>query len=210
MNKPFSVQPEWCATLPLQQQSVLFLGARGPDGIAKDHPCKGVQVAYRGCVFKAGKWGRLLEWGEKADGFMSLDVFADPTRWGQLVDTFFRNVDSLPHHYLMHLIHGAQILGYHHPDERFRARWREFYFRAVDDMHLMPESVEEMDDRLSDWHCEHWGTGRSPEASGTARTRECATCGAPLYPLSRCLASACGGTGRAPEASSPTKETDAK
>ena len=46
-----SVQPTWCTMLPLQQQSVLFLASRGPDGVAKVHPCKPVIIAYRATVF---------------------------------------------------------------------------------------------------------------------------------------------------------------
>jgi hypothetical protein len=70
-----SVQPEWCRALPLQQQSVMLLAARGPDGVTKMHPCKGVVVAYRGCVLLAAKYGRELRFGERADSFMSLDAF---------------------------------------------------------------------------------------------------------------------------------------
>lgn len=153
-----SVQPAWCASLPLQQQSVLLLAARGPDGIAKDHPCKAIQVAYRGCVFLAGKYGRLLEWGERADTFMSLDVFSDGEAWATLTRAFFKHCDSLPHHYLMHLMHGAQILGYKHPDHRFRSRWIMFYRAMVEDLHLVTESEESMDVRLGDWQRKHWGT----------------------------------------------------
>lgn len=35
-------------------------------------------------------------------------------------------------------------------------RWRYFYGRCCDDMHLMPESEEQMDARLSDWGRKHW------------------------------------------------------
>jgi hypothetical protein len=128
-----------------------FLAARGPDGIAKSHLCKPVVVAYRACVLVAARRKRLLEWGEKADTFMSLDVFADDTAWGIVVHDFFQNIDELPHHYLAHLMHGAEILGYKHPDKRFRDRWREFYYQMVGGLHLMPEDETEMDDRLNDF-----------------------------------------------------------
>jgi len=154
--KQLSVQPEWCWYLPLQQQSVLFLAARGPDGVAKASPCKAVQVAYRASVFMAGRFGRMLEWGEKADSFMSLDVFAVPSLWNGAVDDFFKHGDSLPHHYLMHLMHGAQILGYKHPDKRFSERWFAFYLRMVEDLHLHTESESEMDHRLGDWDRRYW------------------------------------------------------
>jgi hypothetical protein len=154
-----SVQPLWCLSLPLQQQSVLLLASRGPDGISKNHPSKAVHIAYRGSIFLAAKYGRLLEWGEKADSFMSLDVFggqfSEPD-WAYAVKMFFDFIDELPHHYLMHLMHGAQILGFKHPDARFRDRWIAFYLKMVEDMHLAPETESEMDRRLGDWGRSHW------------------------------------------------------
>jgi len=151
-----SVQPSWATALPLQQQSVLFLAGRGPDGVSKHHPCKPVHIAYRGCVFVAAKYNRLLEWGEKADSFMSLDVFADPLQWGAAVEAWFDHNGSLAHHYLLHFYHGAEILGYKHPDARFRDRWSEFYRRACEAMHVNPETEKQMDQRLGDWGREHW------------------------------------------------------
>lgn len=140
----------------MQQQSVLLLAARGPDGIPKEHPCKRLQVSYRACVLKAAYYGREMEWGEKADTFMSLDEFANDRLWEAIVTTFFRFADQLPHHYYMHLIHGAEIIGYKHPDARFRMRWREFYRRCVEEFHLQMETEAEMDGRLCDWGREAW------------------------------------------------------
>lgn len=157
-----SVQPLWCLALPIQQQSVLLLGARGPDGIAKAHPAKAVQRAYRGSVLVAAKYGRSLHYGEKADTFMSLDEFADDLQWLTVVTQFFQHADDLPHHFYMHLIHGAEILGYKHPDERYRARWSDFYQRCVKDFHLTPETEADMDMRLSDWEREYWQTSSVP------------------------------------------------
>jgi hypothetical protein len=145
-------------TLTMQQQSVLFLAARGPDTAAKYHPCKPVVRAYRATVLMAAKYGRQLNWGERADTFMSLDVFADDAAWEVAVDEFFNVWSELPQHYLSHLMHGTQILGYHHPDRRFRERWHSFYLRCVDEYHLRPESKSDMDQRLGDWERKHWGS----------------------------------------------------
>jgi hypothetical protein len=159
-SKPLkSVQPHWCVELPIQQQSVLFLAARGPDGVAKIHPCKAVQRAYRASVLLAARYGRLLNFGEEADSFMSLDEFANDEYWQQNVDMFFSTADSLPHHFFMHLLHGAEILGYKHPDIRFRERWHAFYLRSVEEFHLSPETEEQMDARLSDWNRGLWEEG---------------------------------------------------
>ena len=94
MREEVSVQPAWCRTLPLQQQSVLLLAARGPDGIAKTHPCKKVQRAYRATVLVAAKFNRLLVWGEIGDSFMSLGQFANELVWSFIVQEFFQHVDE--------------------------------------------------------------------------------------------------------------------
>lgn len=153
-----SVQPSWAAKLPMQQQSVLFLAARGPDTARKHHPCKPVVRAYRATVLVAAKRGRLLNWGEPADTFMALDVFADDGAWDQAVRDFIDHWSEMPQHYLAHLMHGAEILGYKHPDPRFRKRWYEFYLRCVDQYHLRPETEQQMDKRLGDWGREYWGS----------------------------------------------------
>lgn len=154
-----SVQPEWCRALPLQQQSVLLLAARGPDGIAKAHPAKEVHRAYRGTVLMAARYGRMLAWGEQADSFMTLHVIANEGLWDAAVAAFFRHSDDLPHHYLMHLYHGAAIIGYKHPHEStFGVAWRRFYLAGCRDLHLNPETEEQLDARLNDWGQEEWAS----------------------------------------------------
>ena len=151
-----SVQPEWMKALTLQQQSVLFLASRGPDGIAKDHPCKDIQRCYRATVFLAARYGRQIRGvidGE-GDSFMSFEKF--DAGWMETVKAFLHTIDELPHHYIAHLAHGAQILGYKHPAAIFRSRWLFLYEQIVADMHLTPETEEEMDERLSDWGHEDW------------------------------------------------------
>lgn len=151
-----SVQPEWCMDLSLQQQSVLLLASRGPDGIPKSHPCKDVQRAYRGTVLVAGRYGRLLYLGEAADTFMSMDLIANQREWARVVKAFFHEVDSLPLHFVMHLLHGAEILGYKHPDWIIRERWSHFYQEGVRELHLAVETEDQMDARLADWGREEW------------------------------------------------------
>lgn len=148
-----SVQPEWCRALSIQQQSVLFLAARGPDGVRKQHPCKAVVRAYRACVLKAASRRRLIRPDEPGDSFMDARPLA-PGRadvWYQEVQRYFDSVDELPHHYHLHLLHGAQILGDHHPDEHLRTLWGQFYMLGCADMHMTPETKEDMDFRLNDF-----------------------------------------------------------
>lgn len=114
--------------------------------------------AYRGTVLVAAKYGRPLNLGELSigDDFMSLDRFARWDTWNADRDAYFAYIDELPHHYHMHLMHGAQILGYKHPQAEFRSRWLSFYQESVHDLHLNIESENEMDHRLNDWERVHW------------------------------------------------------
>jgi hypothetical protein len=146
-----SIQSTWCLELPLQQQSVLFLASRGADGINKTHPCKDVQRAYRATILTAARKGRMMEWGEKGDGFMCLSLFSHVEAWLSVCDRFFASVDSLPHHYYMHLLYGAEVVGYRDPRIDFRERWLCFYLRGVEELHLQPESEYQMNARLNDW-----------------------------------------------------------
>jgi hypothetical protein len=153
-----SVQPNWCLELTLRQQTVLLLATRGPGGIADAHPCRDVQRAYRASMWNSPRFGRQLEWGEVsvADGFMSLSLFSDDRQWGVVVNQFFQRVDELSHHFLMHLIGGVEILGYKHPDPRFRARWASFYVRSATELHMTGETEAEMDARLGDPDLADW------------------------------------------------------
>ena len=151
------VLPDWMADLPMQQQSVLLLALRGPDGDPKRTPFKDLLRAYRGTVLNAARYGRLLAFGEKADSFMSLDLFADFAQWKVAVELFVEDMaDGSNLHHYTHFMHGAEILAYKHPDQRFRDRWILCYKLMVGRLHLTPESEVEMDERLSDWNREGW------------------------------------------------------
>lgn len=156
------ILPDWMIKLPMQQQSVLILGLRGPDGIRKNHPMKDLQRHYRGTVLKAAKFGRSLKLGEKADSFMSMEYICNPgdfdlwPKWTEMIKEYFYYIDELPHHFHLHLMHGAQILGYKHPNYIVRSSWSMFYYACVDDAHLNVETEEQMDARLCDWNHQYW------------------------------------------------------
>lgn len=68
----------------------------------------------------------------------------------QLVDQYLRELDAIPHHFQLHFLHAAEIVGYKHPVDRVRAWWFQAYTRLVHDMHLWPETEEQLDRRLGD------------------------------------------------------------
>lgn len=153
-----TVFQEWMFPLPMQQQSVLVLACRGPDGVGKFHPTKKIVARYRATVLKAAYLGRAMKVDEyDKTTFMSLEKFSDQLHWNdEVMAPFLSHVDEIPHHYYMHLMHGAEIIGYKHPDFLFRRRWFEFYEVCCRDLHLNPESKLEFHARLNDWNRAHW------------------------------------------------------
>jgi len=66
------------------------------------------------------------------------------------LELYLKTVDELPHHFQLHFMHAAEILGYKHPIKETRLWWNMCYKKIVNDAHLYPESEEQMDKRLSD------------------------------------------------------------
>lgn len=174
-----AAQQDWVLRLTIMQQSVLMSGIRGPDGIRKDHPVKVFMRWYRRCVLlsafdRVALSSPISRGGGSFTGPLPHNCGVEPhydERWGDdynqrafgeyqqraeldaltgAKDAVFRSVDELPHHFWLHLVHCSEILGYKHPDEKIRAYWHDFYNRACEDMHMWPETEEQMDLRLSD------------------------------------------------------------
>ena len=168
-------QQDWVCELPLMQQSVLFAAIRAPDGIPKNHPVKVLMRWYRRCVLLSAFDGQPFhdpfeKGGGSFTGPFTQDharQFCPPysDRWyfsanlrplvrqeafDYMRKVYLCHVDELPHHFQLHLMHAAQIVGYHHPVPETAEWWLTFYNMIVNDAHLFPESKELMDKRLSD------------------------------------------------------------
>lgn len=150
-----SVVQDWVASLPMMQQTVLLTAIRGPDGLPKYHPAKWVLRWYRRCILLSALDGKVLtDPIENTGGSFtgpSVDEGAHATQqMDQRVTDYLRSLDEVPHHFQLHLLHAVEILGYKHPDDAIRGWWQLVYFRLVHDMHLWPESEEQLDLRLGD------------------------------------------------------------
>jgi hypothetical protein len=151
-----SVVQDWVAELPMMQQTVLLTAVRGPDGLPKYHPTKFVLRWYRRCILLSAMDGRVLADPIDPSGGSftgpSGEVGHDDWRWSldDRVTEYLRALDEVPHHFQLHLMHAVEILGYKHPDLLTRDWWHGVYVRLVHDMHLWPETEEQLDARLSD------------------------------------------------------------
>lgn len=167
-----SVVQEWVGELTMMQQTVLLTCIRGPDGMAKYSSPKYVARWFRRCVVLSAIDGKVLDSPillgggsftgpsipidetsftmEAMEELFAASMFPWEDSMVKVVDNFVRDEDCIPAHYMAHIRHGAEILGYKHPDERIRKWWNQFYLRLVNLLHLHPESEAELDLRLGD------------------------------------------------------------
>jgi hypothetical protein len=164
MNIQRSVLQDWVMQLPLMQQSVLLTAVRGPDGIDKYHLVKYLVRWYRRCILISALDGVVLDrpYDERGGSFTGPSFTHEDEylynqglhTWQQkmdkLVDGYIKRLDALPHHSSMHFLHAVEILGYKHPDVDIREWWCKLYLRLVGDLHLHPETEDELDRRLGD------------------------------------------------------------
>lgn len=165
------VQQEWALKIPFMQQAVLFAAVRAPDGIRKNHPVKALLRWYRRCVLLAAFEQRVISDPFELGGGSftgpferkhaldaGLEDCGGPFEWNanraQTFDrmrlVYLEHIDELPHHFQLHFMHAAQIVGVHHNDLDIRTWWWDFYLMIVNDAHLHPETAWEMNRRLSD------------------------------------------------------------
>lgn len=144
-----AVLHDWVCDLPFQMQALLMTAIRGPDENNKYNAAKAIVRYLRGVVIKpAANWANQ----EEPVGLNNNDFM-----WGEYklfagyADAFFNDHDEYPHHFIMHLVHCAEVLGYKHPIPGIRSAWNLFYRVACETFHMNPETEEQMDKRLNDF-----------------------------------------------------------
>lgn len=157
---PRSVIQDWVNDLPMMQQTVLLTAARGPDGLPKYHATKWLLRWYRRCILLSALDGMTIgnPWFQGGGSFTGPSADRDRIGRGgtwqlqmdERVTEYLRALDEVPHHFQLHLMHAIEILGYKHPDEDIRLWWNSVYIRLVRDMHLWPETKDQLDHRLGD------------------------------------------------------------
>lgn len=143
-----SVFQPWVEELTFMEQSVLITAVRGPDGIPKDHIVKVLLRWYRRCILYSAFGHEIITNPYKEGG----GSFTGPctTSLDTAVDGYLRSVDEVPHHFQLHFMHAAEILGYKHSTKHIADWWYNFYCKIVNDAHLNIETKEQMEYRLGD------------------------------------------------------------
>jgi hypothetical protein len=123
-----SVVRPWVAELQWMCQTVLLCALRGCDTAPKEDPSKALTRALRHCLL----------FNAKNDG-----SFMDEEPPAELPD-----MERYPQHWISHVMHAAQIVGYCHPVAETRVKWNRLYVAFCHAWHVNPESKEEMLGRL--------------------------------------------------------------
>lgn len=152
-----SVLQPWVNDLTFMQQTVLLTAVRGPDGVPKYGPTKMLLRWYRRCILLSAMDHAVLYTPYEHGGgsFTGPSFDATPgSDWLEpmhdIVGEYLRELDAIPHHFQLHLLHAVEIVGYKHPGDAIRPFWALTYARLVHDMHLWPETEEQLDRRLGD------------------------------------------------------------
>jgi hypothetical protein len=136
---------DWVCELPFQMQALLMTGIRGADQTNKHNSGKCIVRYMRGTVLKpAGDWN-----GKNNNDFM----WGEYDKFHSYAGAFFDDHDEYPHHFIMHLVHCAEVIGYKHHDAIISEAWKIFYYNACHSFHMNPETEIQLDKRLNDFGC---------------------------------------------------------
>lgn len=122
--------------LGLRHQGVLCSSARGCDTAPKDDPSKVLARCLRGFIFNS--------YDPNPSSF--IERVEDRELRDRMI-AFLKNCDHYPQHYVSHLMHAAEILGYKHPTHN--NQWLWFYRHLCDGLHVHSETEVNMERRLS-------------------------------------------------------------
>lgn len=135
-----SVLQEWVMELPLRAQGTLLTGIRGCD-LTPKYPLDSFERRLVGAIRYA------------------VMNPADPREVDSEPGCFFISrvphfkpsaVGHYPQHWVSHVMHCAEVIGYCHPDERVREKWEQVYQTFVFSLHLEPETKDRMIERLTE------------------------------------------------------------
>jgi len=140
-NPRRSVLQDWVMQLPLREQGVLLTSVRGCD-LTPKHPLDSPERELVGIVRHA---------------FM---VPADPREVDHSSGSFFRSHLSrsfkpsafghYPQHWVSHIMHAIEVIGYRHPNMQRRAMFHSLYLAFCKSFHVNPETFEQYESRLSE------------------------------------------------------------
>jgi hypothetical protein len=132
----------WARELPLRLQGVLVTAIRGCDGAPKEDDSKHLSRMVRRAILNPADERET----ENEKGFFGFSASTLPRSLG----AFFHSLDQYPLHYIMHLCHASEVIGYCCPDPAIGWFFLVCYRLFCHTMHLYPESCTQMFERLTE------------------------------------------------------------
>lgn len=133
-----SILQDWVMELGLRHQGALVSIIRGCDGVPKNDPSKGLIRALRYELL-------VPHCGDAAKAASFIEKVTRTELLGRM-QAVAKNFDHYPVHFLLHLLHAAEIIGYKHACGR---PWLLFYAHLCGKMHVNVETEDQMDARLN-------------------------------------------------------------
>ena len=157
---------DWLGKLPFQQQALLMTAMRGPDGCPKNNSAKDIVRFLRGVCLKPAAEMNITK--NDPNDFMWFayemqvnDFFNEDKEVNKFlppVNVFYNSMamfwddhDAYPHHFIMHLLHSAEVVAYEHPSREMREYWQMFYLKGCEAFHMNAERSEQMNQGLNDF-----------------------------------------------------------
>lgn len=131
-----SILKPWVEKLGLRHQGVLMSCVRGCDNVPKDDPTKKLVRCLRAVC--------LRSYDAKPSSFIE---HVDDEELQNRMIAVLKSHDHYPVHYIMHLLHGSEIIGYKWPEPE-AIFWRWFYEKLANCFHLNVETEDKLDARL--------------------------------------------------------------
>lgn len=132
-----SVLQSWVMHLGLRHQGVLLTAIRGCDISPKEDISKSLIRCYRYEILKC-------HCGDAAKSASFIE-FVSENELDRRMIRFLKNCDHYPMHYVLHLMHATEIVGYKKPS----VDWLWFYRKLCKILHVNPEGEEQLDKRLN-------------------------------------------------------------
>lgn len=141
-----SVLQDWVMELPLREQGTILTAIRGCDlapkvldatGAVVETPERRLTAFFRYCVMNPAD---LREVDIPGSFFMS----TPPNRWRA------SELGHYPFHYVSHLMHAFEVVGYRCSDRRKGVLALQIYIALVKSLHLNVETMPQMVERLSE------------------------------------------------------------
>jgi hypothetical protein len=142
MSRKQCILQDWVLNLPgLRHQGVLICAIRGCDTAPKDDISKSLARCLREVILNTFV-------GDSAKAKTFIEKVSDRELQDRM-HQFLHSLDQYPLHYVMHVIHAAEIIGYFSKDNGLTViRWEQFYYKACHKLHLYPETKEQLNTRL--------------------------------------------------------------